>query len=78
MEIRALSSQSKNRKTFYTKVFPLFKNGQKKCPKTKTRNTFGKKKLQKLLPRFPFSDTLFIKCHGKCSKTPTSTIHTTP
>jgi hypothetical protein len=28
---------------FYPKVFPLFKNGQKKCPKTKTQNTFGKK-----------------------------------
>jgi len=46
MEITALSSQSKNRKTFYTKVFPLFKNGQKKCPKTKTQNTFVQKNLQ--------------------------------
>jgi len=43
MEITALSSQSKNRKTFYTKVFSLFKNGQKKCPKTKTQNTFVQK-----------------------------------
>ena len=29
--------------TFYSKVFPLFKNGQKKCPKTKTQNTFQEK-----------------------------------
>jgi hypothetical protein len=28
---------------FFTKVFSLFKNGQKKCPKTKSQNTFGKK-----------------------------------
>jgi hypothetical protein len=27
-------------KTFCTKVFPLFKIGQKKCPKTKIGNTF--------------------------------------
>jgi len=46
MEITALSSQPENRKTFYTKVFPLFKNGQKKCPKTKTQNTFVQKNLQ--------------------------------
>jgi len=38
---RALSSQVENCKSFYTKVFPLFKNGQKKCPKTKTQNTFA-------------------------------------
>ena len=40
-------------KTFYTKVFPLFKNGQKKCPKTKTQNTFQ----QKCTPSIP---SLFI------------------
>jgi hypothetical protein len=28
---------------FCTKVFPLLKNGQKKCPKTKTQNTFVQK-----------------------------------
>ena len=39
--IRALSSQPQNCKSLCTKVFHLFKNGQKKCPKTKTRNTFG-------------------------------------
>ena len=35
---------------FFTKVNPLFKNGQKKCPKSKTQNTF----VQKPLPFLPF------------------------
>jgi hypothetical protein len=43
MGIRALSSHAENRKSFCTKVYPLFKNGQKKCPKTKTQNTFAQK-----------------------------------
>jgi len=55
MEIRALCSQSKNRKTFYTKVFPLFKNGQKKCPKTKTQNTF----VQKILRFLALTENIF-------------------
>jgi hypothetical protein len=45
MHFRALCSQVKNGITFFPKVFPVLKNGQKKCPKTKSQNTFGKKPL---------------------------------
>jgi hypothetical protein len=43
LQIRALCLQVKNGITFITKVFPLLKIGQKKCPKTKTQNTFVQK-----------------------------------
>ena len=46
MEIRALSSQSKIRKSFYTKVFPLFKNGQKNVQKRKPKILLCKKILR--------------------------------
>jgi hypothetical protein len=52
MKIRAKSSQCKIGISFCSKVFPLFKNGQKKCPKTKTQNTFVQKALPSL---FDFS-----------------------
>ena len=38
--------------TFCQKLFPLFKNGQKKCPKTKTQNTFQQNLLISSFCRF--------------------------
>ena len=60
---RALSSQAIFCKGFYTKVFPLFKNGQKKCPKTKTQNTF----VQKAMQRIPLTDSRFYMANSKYS-----------
>jgi hypothetical protein len=52
MQITALCSQAVSGITFIIKVFPLFKNGQKKCPKTKTQNTF----VQKAMPFCDLTD----------------------
>ena len=66
MEITALCSQSKNRKSFYTKVFPFFKNGQKKCPKTKTQNTFVQKICKSVFAVSLFSKNLkILVCYHK-------------
>jgi hypothetical protein len=43
MKIRALWSQAIFGGGFCTKVFPVLKIGQKKCPKSKTQNTFWEK-----------------------------------
>uniref|UniRef100_A0A6C0HD54 Uncharacterized protein n=1 Tax=viral metagenome TaxID=1070528 RepID=A0A6C0HD54_9ZZZZ len=59
----ALSSQHENCITFYTKVFWVFKNGQKKCPKTKTQNTF----VQKAMQRIPLTDSRFYMANSKYS-----------
>ena len=40
MHLRALWCKSKNGGRKCWKVFSLLKNGQKKCPKLKTQNTF--------------------------------------
>jgi len=53
---------------FFPKVNPLFKNGQNKCPKTKTQNTFGKKE-------FTFFFKLYIKYIYFRLKEPTTQIH---
>jgi hypothetical protein len=42
----------KNGITFFPKVFPVLKNGQKKCPKMKTQNTF----VQKVMPFCDLTD----------------------
>jgi len=57
LHFRALCSQVKNGISFYRKVNPLFKNGQKKCPKTKTQNTF----VQKPLPFPPLLRICFLE-----------------
>jgi hypothetical protein len=49
IEFTPLCSQAVSGIAFYTKVFPLFENGQKKCPKSKTQNTF----VQKAMPFLP-------------------------
>jgi len=43
MQFTSLCSQVKFFNLFFAKVFPVLKNGQKKCPKTKTQNTFVQK-----------------------------------
>ena len=61
MHFTALWSHLDFCKGFYTKVFPLLKNGQKKCPKTKTQNTFVQKPLHLLyLTAIIYYEILFI------------------
>jgi hypothetical protein len=52
MHFRALCSQPVSGIGFFPKVNPLFKNGQKKCPKTKSQNTF----VQKVMPFCDLTD----------------------
>jgi hypothetical protein len=49
MQFTALWSKAVSGIGFFPKVNPLFKNGQKKCPKMKTQNTF----VQKAMPFHP-------------------------